>query len=201
MARRPLKEVKAEANAIQEAIEAPIDDPMERIFVAAINAPAKAMSQYLDKPEFREVSLKLVYKAASLFGTQAEIASLFDLPEATLSARLQRDVELREHYDQGRAHAKLSLRRKQNRLADYNSGMAIFLGKNYLGQRDEKHLDVKQKKEIEHSVKMDLNKLDTDDLKRLTGILGKMAPVKEDDAIEAEVIELPPDRTLDGKPD
>jgi hypothetical protein len=34
-------------------------------------------------------------------------------------------------------HAKVSLRRKQLSLADKNAPAAIFLGKNYLGQKDE----------------------------------------------------------------
>ena len=36
----------------------------------------------------------------------------------------------------------MSLRRKQFKLADANASMAIFLGKNYLQQKDSHELDI-----------------------------------------------------------
>ena len=39
-----------------------------------------------------------------------------------------------------RVKGKISLRRKQWRLADTSPAMAIFLGKNYLGQSDQKEV-------------------------------------------------------------
>src|SRR6185312_4616298 len=45
--------------------------------------------------------------------------------------------EARDVWDDGLMHAKVSLRRKQLGLADKNAPAAIFLGKNYLGQKDE----------------------------------------------------------------
>lgn len=42
-----------------------------------------------------------------------------------------------EVFKQKRGVGKISLRRSQWRLAEKNANMAIFLGKQYLGQKDE----------------------------------------------------------------
>lgn len=42
-----------------------------------------------------------------------------------------------EVFRQKREMGKMSLRRKQWKLADTSASMAIFLGKNYLGQTDQ----------------------------------------------------------------
>ena len=39
--------------------------------------------------------------------------------------------------ERGRARGKLNLRRIQNKMAENNAAMAIFLGKNLLGQSDQ----------------------------------------------------------------
>ena len=44
-------------------------------------------------------------------------------------------------YEEKRGIGKISLRRAQFRLAEKNAAMAIFLGKNYLGQRDHVEVD------------------------------------------------------------
>lgn len=52
---------------------------------------------------------------------------------------------------QKRAHGRTDLRRTQRKLAKKNPAMAIFLGKNELGQKD--------KQEHEHGITNDLTKL------------------------------------------
>jgi len=75
--------------------------------------------------------------------TRDEIASFLGISHDTLQRAALRDHgthfgELREEYAQG---GKCSLRRKQWRLADSNATMAIFLGKQMLGQRDDVRLN------------------------------------------------------------
>lgn len=48
-----------------------------------------------------------------------------------------------EVFSEKRAIGKVSLRRMQWKQAENSTAMAIFLGKNYLGQRDERDLEVK----------------------------------------------------------
>ena len=73
-----------------------------------------------------------VEKLASMQCTQEEIASFLNLSVRTL----QRDKEFCRIYEKGRETGKMSLRRLQFKLAERSSSMAIFLGKQYLGQKD-----------------------------------------------------------------
>jgi hypothetical protein len=54
---------------------------------------------------------------------------------------LQRDKEFCRVFKKGIEKGKMSLRRTQFRIADNHAGMAIFLGKQYLGQRDRVAVD------------------------------------------------------------
>jgi hypothetical protein len=78
-------------------------------------------------------------KLCELQCTAEEIASFFRFSVDTLDRRIK------EHYDgqgfaevfaQKRGLGRISLRRKQWKLAETNAAVAIFLGKNYLGQKD-----------------------------------------------------------------
>lgn len=70
--------------------------------------------------------------------TEEEIASAFDTSVKTLSNWCKRTYgqNYQECYKRFRNNGKISLRRKQWRLADKNASMAVFLGKNYLDQKD-----------------------------------------------------------------
>jgi hypothetical protein len=75
-------------------------------------------------------------KLAALHCTQAEAAGFFGCSPATMERRLML-AEYRDIWEMGLQRGKVSLRRSQFRLAERNATMAIFLGKQYLGQRDE----------------------------------------------------------------
>lgn len=83
------------------------------------------------------IDYEIVEKLASIFCTQEEIAAFLSVPLSTCQKR----DEFRKVYKKGLETAKISLRRKQFKLADKNATMAIFLGKNYLGQRDFKETE------------------------------------------------------------
>ena len=83
------------------------------------------------RPKF-EINYSVVEAMASVMATQEEIASALGCSVKTL----QRDEEFCRIYKVGIDKGKISLRRKQFKLADKSSAMAIFLGKNYLGQKD-----------------------------------------------------------------
>lgn len=70
--------------------------------------------------------------------TKKEICAFLNANPNTLSAWCKRTygMQFRDVYEQKREAGKMSLRRKQWKLADKSAAMAIFLGKNYLGQRD-----------------------------------------------------------------
>ena len=80
----------------------------------------------------KEIDYEAVEKLASIQCTQEEIATFLNLSVRTL----QRDEEFCRLYKKGQENGKMSLRRIQFKLAEKNTSMAIFLGKQYLGQKD-----------------------------------------------------------------
>lgn len=81
----------------------------------------------------KEIDYQAVEKLASIQCTQDEIANFLDLSVRTL----QRDEEFCRLYKKGMDNGKMSLRRTQFKIAEKgNASMAIFLGKQYLGQKD-----------------------------------------------------------------
>lgn len=81
----------------------------------------------------KEINYKLAESLASIFCTEEEIANVLDVSVRTL----QRDEEFCRVFKKGKETAKSSLRRIQYKIADRgNASMAIFLGKQYLGQKD-----------------------------------------------------------------
>ena len=80
----------------------------------------------------KEIDYDTVEKLASIQCTQEEIASFLNLSVRTL----QRDEEFCRLYKKGQENGKMSLRRMQYKLAEKNPTMAIWLGKQYLHQRD-----------------------------------------------------------------
>lgn len=80
----------------------------------------------------KEIDYETVEKLANIQCTQEEIASFLNLSVRTL----QRDKEFCRVYKKGQENGRMSLRRMQFKLAEKNTAMAIFLGKQYLGQKD-----------------------------------------------------------------
>ena len=89
--------------------------------------------------EADEDTLRTIAELAKLFCTQSEAAGFLGVSLRTFQNFLADNEQARETWDDGLQHAKISLRRKQLALADKNAPAAIFLGKNYLGQKDEHH--------------------------------------------------------------
>ena len=71
--------------------------------------------------------------------TKEEICGFFGITDKTLDAFCKREYHesFSEVFHKRRGIGKISLRRRQWKLAEKNANMAIWLGKQYLGQRDE----------------------------------------------------------------
>jgi len=89
-----------------------------------------------------EENIRIISELAKIGATQKEIGSVLGVSDRTLRDFFQDCVPAREAWEDGIEHAKISLRRKQLSLADKNAPMAIFLGKNMLGQKDEQHTNL-----------------------------------------------------------
>lgn len=76
--------------------------------------------------------------------TEEEIDAVLGVTDKTLNRWCKETYgkTFSEVFAEKREAGKASLRRKQWKLADDNAAVAIFLGKNYLGQRDERSVDL-----------------------------------------------------------
>lgn len=88
----------------------------------------------------------------SLQCTQREAAAFFGCSLQNFQANLQRDAKLAEIWERGKQKGLLSLRRYQFALAQRHAGMAIFLGKNYLDQKDQFTTDLTGKVDIHQRI-------------------------------------------------
>ena len=91
-----------------------------------------------------EIDKKQFEQLCSLQCTKSEIASFFDCSEDTIERWCQREykVNFAVIFAQKRGLGKISLRRSQFRMAETNPSMAIWLGKQYLGQREQQEVSV-----------------------------------------------------------
>lgn len=97
----------------------------------------------IDKKEFE--------KLCALQCTMLEFCSWFDVDDKTLTAWCKReyDMNFSEVFALKRGKGKVALRRIQYQLAEKNPSMAIFLGKQYLGQSDNPQAEEAQAKTID----------------------------------------------------
>jgi IS30 family transposase len=86
----------------------------------------------------KEISRSEFEKLCKLQCTQQEIADWFDCSPDTIERWCLREYneKFAEVFAKNRGKGKISLRRMQWQLAEKSPAMAIFLGKNHLGQTD-----------------------------------------------------------------
>lgn len=86
----------------------------------------------------KEIDNKIFENLCGLQCTLEEIAGVFDCSPDTIERWCKREYKetFAETYKKHSAKGKMSLRRTQFKLAEKSAAMAIFLGKNYLGQSD-----------------------------------------------------------------
>ena len=86
----------------------------------------------------KEIDQKQFENLCGLQCTLEEICGWFDVTDKTLDSWCKRtyNASFSEVFKQKRGNGKISLRRMQWRLAEKNATMAIWLGQQYLDQRD-----------------------------------------------------------------
>ena len=80
----------------------------------------------------KKIDYEIVFRLANIFCTKTEIACVLGFDPSTLYA----DPVFQDTYKRGREGGKTTLRRYQMNLAEKNTAMAVWLGKQYLGQKD-----------------------------------------------------------------
>lgn len=86
----------------------------------------------------KEIKQKEFENLCGIQCTKLEICAFFDVTDKTLESWCKRTYHagFSEVFAQKRGRGKISLRRKQWQLAEKSASMAIWLGKQYLDQRD-----------------------------------------------------------------
>lgn len=84
----------------------------------------------------RVVDPHQVHQLGMLQCTQKEAAAFFNISLNAFRRLMAREPKVRQAWERGLDNGRISLRRKQMRLANTHPAMAIFLGKQYLSQRD-----------------------------------------------------------------
>ena len=91
-----------------------------------------------DTPAQDKIDKKQFENLCGLQCTLLEICDFFDVEDDTLNSWCKKTygTTFSEVFKQKRGKGQISLRRMQWKLAEKNAAMAIFLGKQYLGQKD-----------------------------------------------------------------
>lgn len=89
-----------------------------------------------------EETLKSVRGLAQIHATYEDAAAFFHVNERTFRRFLKKKI-VRETYEEGLGEGRISLRRLQFKIAQKSASMAIFLGKQYLGQTDKQEFSGK----------------------------------------------------------
>jgi len=99
-----------------------------------------------------EINRSEFEKLCSIQCTKEEIAGFFNCSEDTIERWCGREYKasFAVVFSQKRGLGKISLRRSQFRMAETNPSMAIWLGKQYLGQKEQQEVTVKN---IDDSIK------------------------------------------------
>lgn len=104
-------------------------------------------------------------KLCGLQCTLVEIAGFFNCSEDTIQRWCRRTYKMTfaEVYKTHSQQGKIALRRYQMKLAEKSAAMAIFLGKQLLGQRDYSEVEVKA------DINNPFDGVSTEDIKKLIG--------------------------------
>ena len=91
-----------------------------------------------------EIDREQFQKLCAIQCTLSEIASWFKCSEDTIERWCQRELKMgfAEAFKTYSADGKISLRRTQFKMAEHNCSMAIWLGKQYLGQKEQQEISV-----------------------------------------------------------
>ncbi|NCA74376.1 MAG: hypothetical protein EOM93_06000 [Gammaproteobacteria bacterium] len=99
-----------------------------------------------------EDGIRLVDRLATLNCTMMEIYAAMGVSEGTLNNRYNKKI-FQETYNKGKEKYKINIRESQMRLVRKdNASMAIFLGKNVLGQTDDSKVEIMTKSPDQMSI-------------------------------------------------
>lgn len=112
----------------------------------------KARTQQKSKrgrPE-KEINPKVFEGLCRIQCTQQEVIAVLEVSRPTLHRWCKRTygMNFEQVFEQKSAMGKISLRRSQFKMAESKPVMAIWLGKQYLGQKDKHEVEVSDKRQV-----------------------------------------------------
>jgi hypothetical protein len=121
-----------------------------------------------------QIDLTQLEGLCALQCTDEEIASWFNVSVRTVQSR-RKQATFAEVMRRGRAKGRINVRRAQMRLLERGNGsIAIWLGKNLLGQRDSMQITGADGGPIRTESKPDFSRLSEDELRVLLSTLAKL---------------------------
>ncbi len=116
---------------------------MERNRGKTAEKKTETVKKKLGRPK-KPISQKQFEELCGIQCTEEEICAVLDVSDPTLNTWCKETYgkTFLEVFKEKREAGKMSLRRKQWNLAETNATMGIWLGKQYLGQRDETKVDI-----------------------------------------------------------
>jgi hypothetical protein len=105
----------------------------------------------------KKIDEDILFKLFQLQSPLDEIADYFGVNRTTIQNYCKNELghNFSTLYKQGSAEGKTALRGHQFQLSKKNAGMAIFLGKNYLGQKDGDRNDFANAEDVYISIEND----------------------------------------------
>jgi len=138
------------------------------------------------KTALKKLSKVQFEKLCQIQCTEEEISDWFGIEIGTLNRWCQRTYEGRtfeEVFEIKKGVGRVSLRRAQWRMAMKNVPMAIFLGKNILGQTDRQQVETIDKTAVVDEVKdIDPKKLSVEELRTVIGAMQKFQETHDSNA-------------------
>jgi hypothetical protein len=172
MAKKPAakanKKPAPKAEPAPTVADAPLDPALDKqIHIAAARGRGRP------KVELRSDQIRVIRGLGKVMASRTEIAYALDMDLRTLNRLFKEDAEAVVAYEQGLELAKISLRHMQFELAKKSAGMAIWLGKQYLGQKDvhQQIITGANGGPVETTASLDIGSLNDDDLAELVRIL------------------------------
>lgn len=118
----------------------------------------------------KTIRLSDIEKLGTLQCTEREAAAFLDIRTHQFSRLLATDEDVRAAWERGKGLGRISIRRKQMRLGSSNAHMAIFLGKQYLNQKD-----VVTSESLDNTSGLDLGSWSQEDRNALRELLTRRA--------------------------
>jgi hypothetical protein len=106
-------------------------DATTEVVGVALNKGGRTRKLFDDAGTYEQLS-----GLGRLHCTISDVAAFFRVSKSTVELFLHDFPDAKEAYEAGKGEGCISLRRAQFRLAEKHPAMAIFMGKNYLGQSD-----------------------------------------------------------------